>query len=107
MNVYKVETQSEATCGWEAIATIRPDYEAATLFEGWFIKRRLIVILNPDAAELAAELRAVALGKRLRGQRRIKRTTEIDGEKCETVIWENGRWLESVGILKRIKAWSV
>jgi hypothetical protein len=108
MNSYKVETKNAATNGWDAVASIRPDYAASNAKLGWFFKRRVIVLGNPDEAEELAEIKAAALARRLRGEKRIERTAEIDGKKVKTIIWENGRWLIPVGWVKRIKArWSV
>ena len=104
MNSYKVETRNVATKGWDAVASIRPDYAASNAKLGWVFKRRVIVLGNPDEAELAAEIKAVALARRLRGEKRIERTAEIDGKKIKTIIWENGRWLIQVSWLKRLKA---
>jgi hypothetical protein len=104
---FKVELLNQATNAWDTIATIKPEYAATSRLVGWIFRRRTIVIANVEAAEGVATLKAVGLGKRLRGQRRIERTSEIDGRQIKTVIWKDGRWAIPVSWRLRYAAWRV
>ena len=102
MTVFKVQTLLDAVSGYDNVASYAPDYvwSVAKVSRHWWMPWPRIevgVIENLRLAERIAVSKALIHARilRRRVKTRILRITQLDGRETKTVVWDNGRVLDS------------
>jgi hypothetical protein len=102
MTVFKLQVWLDAQNAYDGVQSFSPDYvwTVEKIWRHWYCpwpRIEIGVIENMRPAELKAARIAILYGRiRRRKQKvRVMRVTEIDGKETKTVVWDNGKYLDT------------